>query len=81
MVFASSRKSGLAKIQVLGELLDLACSLRQKISFFRKVLGDFLFENFWSDTQKWGRGHFVVQKKKGWWFSEAFHWDSEANHS
>lgn len=64
VVFAS-RKPELAEIQasvVPGELLDLAYSLRQKISFFRKLLGDFLFGNFWYVIMKWRRGHFAVKE-------------------
>lgn len=41
-IFAASRKPELAEIQasvVPGELLDLAYSLKQKISFFRKIIG------------------------------------------
>lgn len=46
---------------VLGELLAPGCFLRQKISFFRKVWGDFLFGKFRSILQKMGEGVFILQ--------------------
>lgn len=58
---------------VLGELLFLGCSLRQKIAFFRKVLGDFLFGKFRSVLLKAGEGVFSLQFLKGCWFSKALH--------
>lgn len=48
---------GLAEFQayvVLGEFLVPSCFLGQKISFFRKVWGDFLFGKFWSVLLKVG---------------------------
>lgn len=46
----------------LESLLDLAYSLRQKISFFRKLLGDFLFGNFRHVITVWRRGHSAVNE-------------------
>lgn len=43
------------------------------MSFFRKVLGDFLFGKFLSVLLKVGEGMFILQFLKGWWFSEALH--------
>lgn len=54
----------------LESLLDLAYSLRQKISFFRKLLGDFLFGNFWYVVMVWRRGHSEANKGV---VSQAFH--------
>lgn len=74
MVFASSRKprAGFPDFVVPGEFLAHGCSLRQKISFFRKALGDLLFGKFWSALLKVGEGLFILQSLKSWWFSEAF---------
>lgn len=46
----------------LESLLDLAYFLRKKISFFRKLLGDFLFGNFWYVIMVWRRGHSAVNE-------------------
>lgn len=46
----------------LESLLDLVYSLRQNISFFRKLLGDFLFGNFRYVIMVWRRGHSAVNK-------------------
>lgn len=55
----------------LESLLDLAYSLRQKISFFRKLLGDFLFGNYLS---QWCGGGVILQLTGWWWwFSQSFH--------